>query len=54
MTKLANFLLLPDCRFCGSTDAVRRHGRAKSGLQRYRCTLCSRTFQVRYIYQPRV
>ena len=41
---------LPVCHHC-SENSVRRHGLARSGVPRYYCTACKRTFQVRYIYQ---
>lgn len=46
------------CRFCGSVEHVRKHGSGKSTkMQRYYCTDCVKTFQVKYIYnvsQPEV
>ena len=36
------------CPACGQSEAVYRHGRATDGTQRYRCTACRRTFQLRY------
>ncbi|MBV7690854.1 hypothetical protein KV701_03635 [Limnobaculum sp. M2-1] len=39
------------CHHCGRKNCVRRHGRARSGLQRYYCSGCGRTFQISYIYQ---
>ncbi|GKX57078.1 transposase [Leminorella grimontii] len=41
----------PECKYCGKNDRVCKHGRGKSGLQRYRCENCQRTFQSKYIYQ---
>lgn len=39
------------CRFCGNVDNVRKHGSGKSTkMQRYYCTHCVKTFQVKYIY----
>lgn len=32
------------CPKCGSFNSVRKHGRTKKGIQRYRCIECSRTF----------
>ena len=40
---------LPVCHLCGE-NSVRKHGLARSGVQRYYCTSCKKTFQVRYIY----
>ncbi|MBP9643203.1 MAG: IS1 family transposase [Budvicia sp.] len=40
---------LPVCHLCGE-NSVRKHGLARSGFQRYYCTSCKKTFQVRYIY----
>lgn len=39
------------CRHCHRTDAIKKHGTARSGYQRYLCGACGRTFQVKYIYQ---
>ena len=36
------------CPACQRPEAVYRHGKATDGTQRYRCTSCRRTFQVRY------
>lgn len=36
------------CPTCQQGEAVYRHGRATDGTQRYRCTACRRTFQLRY------
>ncbi|AWH87496.1 IS1/IS1595 family N-terminal zinc-binding domain-containing protein [Limnobaculum parvum] len=41
---------LPVCHHCSKMDCIRKHGLARSGVQRYYCTSCKRTFQVRYIY----
>ncbi|GKX53966.1 hypothetical protein SOASR030_00780 [Leminorella grimontii] len=41
----------PLCRFCLQANKVRKHGTARSGHQRYLCTECRRTFQLKYIYQ---
>lgn len=40
----------PICHHCGQ-GPVRKHGFARSGLQRYLCTGCHRTFQTNYIYR---
>lgn len=36
------------CPACEQPEAVYRHGKATDGTQRYRCTACRRTFQLRY------
>lgn len=36
------------CPACQQPAAVYRHGKATDGTQRYRCTACRRTFQLRY------
>ncbi|WP_147280760.1 IS1/IS1595 family N-terminal zinc-binding domain-containing protein [Pragia fontium] len=38
------------CQYCGSGTAVRKHGKSKSGMQRFWCSSCSKTFQNDYIY----
>ena len=38
------------CRYCHQTGTVKKHGTARSGHQRYMCSSCNRTFQVKYIY----
>lgn len=43
--------LKPECPFCSQKDAVRKHGIGNTGLQRYLCTRCHRTFQTRYYYK---
>ena len=43
------------CPVCQQPEAVYRHGKATDGAQRYRCTACRRTFQLRYrhkIHEP--
>lgn len=45
------------CPACQQGDTVYRHGKATDGAQRYRCTACRRTFQLRYrhkIHEPGV
>ena len=45
------------CPVCQQPEAVYRHGKATDGTQRYRCTACRRTFQLRYrhkIHEPGV
>lgn len=39
------------CPYCHDRNYVRKHGKARSGLQRYYCSECQRTFQTKYIYQ---
>lgn len=41
----------PACRYCGRVEYVRLHGKAKSGIVRYRCLACKRSFQIKYIYE---
>lgn len=41
---------LPGCPYCDTVTPIRKHGKARSGLQRYLCFSCRRTFQSRYIY----
>lgn len=38
------------CRYCNNTEYVKRHGKGRSGYQRYRCLACQKTFQDKYIY----
>lgn len=39
-----------ECKYCHRTEGVKRHGTGHSGYQRYRCLLCKRTFQSKYVY----
>ncbi|CAI1065918.1 Transposase and inactivated derivatives [Serratia plymuthica] len=39
------------CPFCGQTESVKQHGLGKANHQRYRCQICSRTFQLDYAYR---
>lgn len=39
------------CPFCEQTAPVKKHGLGNSGYQRYRCQLCSRSFQLDYQYR---
>lgn len=41
----------PICHHCNHSGRIRRHGQARSGIQRYLCMMCNKTFQVSYIYQ---
>jgi transposase-like protein len=43
-------LVLVKCSSCQS-DRVYRHGKAKSGIQRYRCRDCCHCFQLDYVYE---
>ncbi|WP_170126520.1 IS1 family transposase [Leminorella richardii] len=40
----------PKCPFCSSAAHVKKFGKSRSGLQRYRCNSCEKTFQDKYIY----
>lgn len=44
---------IQECPFCAEQTKIRKHGLARSKIQRYRCTSCEKTFQARYIYKPR-
>ncbi|WP_373876089.1 IS1/IS1595 family N-terminal zinc-binding domain-containing protein [Pragia fontium] len=37
------------CRYCSQTT-VKKHGMALSGYQRYLCSQCKRTFQLKHVY----
>ena len=39
------------CRFCGSTEDVRRHGKESTENQRFRCLVCRKTFHLDYYYE---
>ncbi len=39
------------CPFCGQTESVKKHGQGKANHQRYRCQICSRTFQLDHAYR---
>lgn len=39
------------CHHCSEANSVRKHGKARSGIQRYYCSVCRKTFQVHYLYQ---
>ncbi|MBK5071778.1 IS1 family transposase [Budviciaceae bacterium CWB-B4] len=39
------------CRYCSRSNAIKKHGTAPSGYQRYLCGHCQKTFQENYIYQ---
>lgn len=39
------------CPVCQQPEAVYRHGKATDRTQRYRCTACRRTVQLRYRHQ---
>lgn len=40
----------PLCHHCGVQGHAKKNGLALSGLQRYFCTACKKTFQTQYIY----
>lgn len=42
--------ILVKCPSCQS-ELVYRHGKARSGLQRYRCRDCHHCFQLEYLYE---
>ncbi len=42
--------VLVKCPSCHS-DSIYRHGRARSGMQRYRCKDCHHCFQSDYLYE---
>lgn len=50
MMTLLKRLRFPICPHCDESVNVRKHGRARSGLPRYRCLGCDSTFQTKYIY----
>ena len=37
------------CRYCTHTQFVQKHGKARTGVQRYLCTDCNRSFQHKYL-----
>lgn len=39
------------CPHCGETEAVKRHGYARNGTQRYRCYGCKKCFLTQYTYE---
>ncbi|MBK5143708.1 hypothetical protein I2494_08265 [Budviciaceae bacterium BWR-B9] len=41
----------PICHYCGRCDCTKRHGTGRTGLQRYYCMNCRRTFQTTYVYK---
>lgn len=41
----------PICHYCENSDRVKKHGKGRTGLQRYYCVECGRSFQTRYIYK---
>lgn len=53
MTNWYHHKKIPDCPYCVDKTQVRKHGFARSNIQRYRCTGCLKTFQSKYIYQTR-
>lgn len=40
----------PICHYCEEKHHIRKHGKSRAGITRYRCCTCNRTFQSRYIY----
>ena len=38
------------CIHCNQSDDVIKNGKAKSGLQRFLCRLCNKSFQLDYLY----
>ncbi|WP_428829308.1 transposase [Budvicia aquatica] len=40
----------PNCPHCHKPITVRKHGKARSGIQRYFCRGCHKAFQDKYIY----
>lgn len=38
------------CHYCETQGAVRKHGKSRAGIPRYRCNACGRAFQTHYIY----
>lgn len=40
----------PVCPYCSEETHIRKHGKAPSKIQRYRCLSCTKTFQSKYIY----
>ncbi|MTD27987.1 IS1-like element transposase [Erwinia sorbitola] len=38
------------CPRCNENSRIRRNGRSTSGMQRYRCQLCLKTFQLDFYY----
>lgn len=39
------------CPRCNEKSRIRRNGRSASGMQRYRCMHCLKTFQLDFYYQ---
>ncbi|WP_127526452.1 IS1 family transposase [Budvicia aquatica] len=50
MMRLLKLPLRPTCPYCNIKTRVGKHGKARSGLARYRCLDCGCTFQSKYIY----
>lgn len=38
------------CPRCSESSRIRRNGRSASGIQRYRCQNCLKTFQLHFYY----
>lgn len=41
----------PLCPYCRKNGRVTKHGKSSSGLPRYHCKACGRTFQTQYYYR---
>ncbi|WP_159565510.1 IS1/IS1595 family N-terminal zinc-binding domain-containing protein [Budvicia diplopodorum] len=41
----------PCCHYCEDKNHVCKHGKSRSGMVRYLCKACNRSFQTTYIYQ---
>lgn len=53
MANWYHYQKIPSCPYCSEKAHVRKHGFARSTIQRYRCTDCKKTFQTKYIYQAK-
>lgn len=51
MVNWGQFKKIPACPFCNESMNVKKYGFARSGIQRYRCSECAKSFQAKYIYQ---
>lgn len=45
---------ISSCPYCGDKHGVRKHGRGRTGCQRYYCRACQKTFQAKYIYNVKL
>ncbi|WP_144413140.1 IS1 family transposase [Pragia fontium] len=41
----------PICHHCNHATQVKKHGKSRTGFQRYYCLVCRKTFQTRYVYK---